>query len=398
MKLTLCTLLVAGGLSLAADKNQESLAFQRLPGERPVIESGTAETPLLVMDAMVLADGEGYHLFYSTLFCKRDGKLAFSWDTQAAAKPVEAMVSAIGYAFTADKGLTWRFRPTPVILPGENTWEKHKVETAFVVRRQDELLLFYSALGYHQGRLLDNRFQLGVSRLPLAARNIKQALLGTEETFQRLRSTPLVPFNVTETSFVNNAQEPSVVCRDGRFEVYFLGLAFSLPGEAPNHPRQKIVKIGLGRAIFDKDFKLLEQTDKPLLEGVNMPEVTYHDGRYWLFSTGFGSGQVHKGEFLQVSTSDDGVHWSKPRSILGPRQRGEFDNWAAVAPTLVRDQGSWIMFYSAFGASPADSAEFKKTVGPFALKDKRWGIFVPQVKRTVAVNLGRAVSQEPGSQ
>jgi predicted GH43/DUF377 family glycosyl hydrolase len=348
------------------------------------------------MDPMVLADREGYHLFYSTFFCKRNGKLSYSWDSQVPnTNPAEALVSAIGYAFSADKGLTWQFRPTPVFLPAENEWEKHKVETAFVVRREGELLLFYSALGYLQGRLLDNRFQLGVSRFPLAARGIKQALLGTEETFQRFRSTPLVPFNVVETSFVNNVQEPSVVCRGGRFEVYFLGIALSLPGETPDHQGQKMVKIGLGRALFDKDFRLIERTDKPLLTGVNMPEVTFHDGRYWLFATGFGNGPVHKGEFLQASTSEDGVHWSSPRPILRPRQKDEFDNWALAAPTLVRDQGQWLFFYSAFGASPAPRNDFHRRLGPFVLKDKKWEIFVPQAKRTVTVNLGRAVSQPP---
>src|SRR5204862_5512882 len=120
-----------------------------------------------------------------------------------------------------------------------------------------------------------------------------------------------------------------------------------------------------------------------------------HDGQYWLFSTGFGNGAVHKGEFLQVATSDDGVHWSKPREMLRPRQNDEFDNWALVAPTLVRDQEDWVMFYSAFGAAPAEHGDFSRTVGPFALKEKKWGIFVSQSKRTVAVNLGRAVSQIP---
>src|SRR5262245_2775231 len=357
-----CTLLYAATPGVGAENRREALALQRAPADRPVIEAGTPKTPLLVMDPMVLADWDGYHLFYSTLFAKRNGKLSYSWDAQAnRGDPAEAPVSAIGYAFSADKGLTWQFRPTPVFAPGGGAWEQHKVETAFVVRREKELLLFYSALGYLLGRLMDNRFQLGVSRFSLGARSIKQALLATEESFQRFRSTPLVPFNVTQTSFLNNVQEPSVVCRGGRFEVYFLGLALSLPGETPQHRGQKIVRIGLGRAILDKEFRLIERTDKPLLEGVNMPEVTFHDGRYWLFSTGFGSGSVHKGEYLQVCTSDDGIRWSNPRALLRPRPKDEFDNWAVVAPTLVRDQGWWVVFYSAFGASPAQRADFRST-------------------------------------
>ena len=350
----------------AADKTRETLAFRRDPLDRPVIDSGTPGRPILVMDPMVLADPEGYHLFYSTLFCECDGRRCFSWDSLAGkTDPVGPLVSAIGYAFSADKGLTWQFRSTPVFVPGENDWEKHKVETAFVVREEGQLLLFYSALGYHGGRLLDNRFQLGVSRFPLAGRGIRQSLLNTEETFARMRTTPLVPCCLTETSFLNNVQEPSVVCRDGRFEVYFLGIALALADQTPDAKGQRFVNIGLGRAVFDKSFRQIERTDKPLLKGVNMPEVTFHDGRYWLFSTGFGWGwgSVHKREFLQLSSSDDGVHWEKPRAILGPRQEQTFDNWALVAPTLVREQGQWLLFYSAFGASPAESSEFEQAGG-----------------------------------
>jgi hypothetical protein len=214
-----------------------------------------------------------------------------------------------------------------------------------------------------------------------------------------MRTTPLLPLSVTETSFLNNVQEPSVVCRDGRYEVYFLGIALALPDQTPEASGQRFVRLGLGRAVFDKSFHEMERTDKPILEGVNQPEVTFHDGRYWLFSTGFGKGTIHKGEFLQCTTSDDGVHWQAPRPILRPRQEDASDNWALVAPTLVSDQDQWLLFYSAFGASPASRADFTVQVGPFArtAKNKRWGIFVSGEKRLINVNLGRAASAAPVS-
>ena len=124
----------SSGADNAVDKTRETLAFHRVPLGRPVIDSGTSGRPVLVMDPMVLADAEGYHLFYSTFFCKSDGRVCFSWDSLAGkTDPAGPLVSAIGYAFSADKGITWQFRPTPVFLPGENDWEKYKVETAFVV-------------------------------------------------------------------------------------------------------------------------------------------------------------------------------------------------------------------------------------------------------------------------
>jgi predicted GH43/DUF377 family glycosyl hydrolase len=370
-----------------------------MPPERPVIDAGTPGMPVLVMDPMVLADAEGYHLFYSTFFCKSVGRIGISWDSIASGpESLSRLVSAIGYGFSADKGITWQLRSSPVFVPGENDWEKHKVETAFVVRRNGQLLLFYSALGNRDGHLLDNRFQLGVARLPLGARGVREALLDTGATFERFRTTPLVPFNLTETSFVNNVQEPSVVCRDGRFEVYFLGIALKLPDQTPDAKGQKFLRIGLGRAIFDEGFREIERTDKPLLEGVNMPEVTFHDGRYWLFSTGFGKGPNHKGEFLQVCSSEDGLHWQTPRAILAPQREDGFDNWALAAPTVVWDQRQLLLFYSAFGASPAKSSDFRKQVGPFSLTNRRWTIFVPQEQRTIAIDLGRAVKEvQPGS-
>jgi hypothetical protein len=256
-------------------------------------------------------------------------------------------------------------------------------------------VLFYSALGYHDGRLLDNRFQLGVSRLPLAGRGIRQALLSTQETFQRMRATPLIPLNLTKTCSVNNVQEPSVVCRDGRFEVYFLGIGFALPDQTPEAKGQKFVEIGLGRAVFDKQFRALERTDRPLLGRVNMPEVTFVDGRYWLFSTGFGNGLVHKGSFLQCSTSDDGVHWQPPRAILEARKEDAFDNWGIAAPTLVRDHAKWLLFYSAFGVSPAMPEGFRGQVGPFTLTAKKWAIRLSGENRAIGANLGRAISEAP---
>jgi hypothetical protein len=104
---------------------------------------------------------------------------------------------------------------------------------------------------------------------------------------------------------------------------------------------------------------------------------------------------VHKGEHLQLSTSDDGVHWQNTRRILAARPESTFDNWALVAPTLVRGDREWVLFYSAFGASPAEQAEMKKQVGPFALNAKKWGIFVAQDKRLIDANLGRAVADAP---
>ena len=56
-------------VSLFAGEPDVALAFKREPAERPVLGSGTAERPMIVMDACVVADAEGFHLFFTSFFC-----------------------------------------------------------------------------------------------------------------------------------------------------------------------------------------------------------------------------------------------------------------------------------------------------------------------------------------
>jgi hypothetical protein len=381
------------------------LALQRSPADSPVIGSGETGAPLLVMDPMVLKDGEGYHLFYSTFFCKDvGGQLNYSYDPHNPARcDLSQPVSAIGYAFSADRGLTWRLRPTPVLAPGVNDWERYKVETAYVVRVKDELLLFYSALGFVDGKLLNNRFQIGAAFLKLGSRTIEDALLKTPETFVRRRKEPVLPLELVKTSFFNNVQEPSVIYRQGRYELFFIGIGLTLPdkppcaGPATVCHGQSFTELGLGRAILDRDLNVVERTETPLAGTnwtLNMPEVTYRKGQYLMFSAGFGKeafGGVHRGEFIQLSTSADGLHWSRPEPVLSPRGGLQFDGWAATTPTAVWDRNQVILFYSAFGP---------RSFGRQCDMTARWGISVahkehPDQDTCIDVTLGRAVAAVP---
>lgn len=55
--------------SLFSSNPDVALVFVREPAGRPVLTSGTADTPMIVMDPCVIADADGFHLFFTSFFC-----------------------------------------------------------------------------------------------------------------------------------------------------------------------------------------------------------------------------------------------------------------------------------------------------------------------------------------
>lgn len=362
------------------------------------------------MDPNVLRDDEGTHLFYSTYFCKhQDGTYYYSWDPKNDALcSISSSISALGYAFSDDVGLTWQFRGPPVFAPGGEEWEQYKVETAFVLNNGTTLQLYYSAIGYVNGSLLDNRYQLGVSFMDLNNKTIKELLLDTDDTFQRYHSDPLIPLDTTTSSFFNNVQEPSVVFRNGLYEVFFLGLQFSLPAESADAAGQTIELIGLGMAVFDASFTLQSITTAPMDHTtwlVNIPEVRYSTdsegrGLYVLVSSSLGDGgEVHHNEYLQVSygrendgEGEGGVSWGRPSAVLKPPGGEGFNGWACTSPTLLlpppgaeqEEEEQPHVFYSAF------QSNFSSNNGACDYST-RYGIGVPD-PACLYITLGRATA------
>ena len=68
--------------SLLAGEPEISLDFVRDPSDQPVLGSGTAVTPMIVMDACVLSDADGLHLFFSTFFCRTETGLSPFWTAE----------------------------------------------------------------------------------------------------------------------------------------------------------------------------------------------------------------------------------------------------------------------------------------------------------------------------
>jgi hypothetical protein len=394
---------LVGALSLVAgcgsqDRPQENAtpqelpAFVREPADRAVISSGIAGWPSLVADPCVVADGEGYHLFYTAFFCQKpDGSFSYSWDPE---RPEGCDLGhawgATAYAFSRDRGLTWAFRATPVVQRGTVEWNGGDIETPFVARIGGRLLLFYAALG-GAGRVTpSHRYQLGAATLELGGRSISQALLQTGEAFVH-RAEPVIPADLIERNGINATQEPSVVVKDGRLEMYFVSLGLSLPDQDVVAPGQA-VSIALRRAVLDEDLALVEPPTAPLLTGAvaNIPEVRYFDGRYHLFATTTELDD-HEADEITYAVSDDGRHFSAPRTILSRRGGNAFDNWGLMAPTLVVEPEAILLFYTGW--------EAQEHVCAFTGANGRMGMAQesrPQGARCLYATLGRAVSRRNG--
>lgn len=350
----------------------------------------------MVMDPNIYVDEQGYHLIYSSYFCKQpDGDYYYSWNpANNTACDLDAYVSAMGYAFSNDTGFSWQYRGTAVLAPGGEEWEQYKVETGFLLRVNDTLQLYYSALGYVNGTLLDNRYQIGVAFLNITT-SVYDTLISDANVFQRLHPDPLIPYNLVTSCFTNNVQEPSVVFRNNTYEVYFLGIEYSEPSQSADAAGQTIELLGLGRVVFDLNFSVISNiTTAPMANTtwlVNIPEVRYAD-TYTLVSASLGTGgQVHEGEFVQLSSSSDGISWTVPVSALTPPMgTNMFDNWAVTSPTIHQNGEQLTLFYSAFYD---DNSTYVDTDGTsFCNYVVRYGIPVPDPPSCVYVALGRALT------
>jgi hypothetical protein len=361
-------------------------SFVRDPGDRPVVLSGVADWPSLVADPSIIADGEGYHLFYTAFFCREpDGSWSFSWDPQRAqACDLNQAFGTTAYAFSSDGGRSWEFRRTPVIPKGAEPWNDGDIETPFVSRVADRLYVFYCALGSREGAALHNRYQLGVATLDLGGRSIREALLATDETLVH-RQEPIVAADLVERYGINNAQEPSVVVRDGRFELYFVSLGLAKPAEDVTAPGQEL-SLALRLLRLDETLSPLEPPSAPLATGgtANITEVRFFDGRYHLFAT-TAELDGHENDEITYSVSGDGLHFTAPTTILR-RRDGAFDNWGLMAPTVVVEPDSVVLFYTAWEAQEHRC----QITGP----DGRMGMSQQSGSgaRCLYATLGRAVS------
>lgn len=366
-----------------------NLVFNRDPAGQSVISSGSAGWPIFPTDPGVIADSEGYHLFYTSYFCNANGTYYYSWDVgNLAACNILDAVATVGYAFSSDGGFTWQFRGRPVVMPGPEPWQSGDLETPHAALLGDTLYLFYSATGAFAGQPFPDRYQIGVATLDLHGGTIRQRLLAEDAEFTR-RPQPLLPYNTTATAFDNDTQEPSVVVRDGRLELFYIGVRLAkpqLPGEATG---QSVLGYGLARAVFASNLSLLEAADAYLLPGANITEVKYFDSAYYVFSTTGTNGEFHRHERIELYRSSDGAAFSSPVDLLLPQT--SFDSWGLMAPTVVVNDNEVVMFYT--GWSSVDHPCFPEPLPP----DTRFGRPSDDGATCIHGAIGRSVAVRSGT-
>ncbi|MBI4342461.1 MAG: hypothetical protein HY599_03730 [Candidatus Omnitrophica bacterium] len=339
------------------------------------------------VDPGVYVDHEGYHLFYSTPFCRRVHDYTFSFDpAHPTACDRTRTITSIAYAFSRDAGLTWEFRQGPAVLPGDSGFDAGRIETAAAFRLGDTLYLAYSADGERGGRKFTARYQIGVARLSLSRHSVREAMMDESRQFER-RTTPLLPFDLRPGRFDNNVQEPSVVIGPDGWFLYYVALGWRLPDEPIEAAGQHIVSIGLGRAELDEHLNVVSRSASPLLGGVNTTEVRYFNDAYHLFGSTLGSGEGHRNEAISYATSPDGVHWTSPRVILSPGSVPGFNDWGLMAPTAAVEPNRLVLFYTAFGTV----SRACQTVGPAGRFGFPWG----DGSRCMFATTARAISALP---
>lgn len=320
-----------------------SLEFRRTPAERPSLGSGAFDTPMMVMDPCVITDQEGQHLFFSTVYCETENGLSPFWRPENGEQfDIRKLVTGISYAFSENRGESWTVRKKPLLLPAKKGWDDYRVETATAIVHDHTLHLFYCA----DGKELPARYQIGEVSLKLTNQSLRQTLQDESVTLARRRDSPLLAANYRKSSFHNNLQEPSVLFRKGRFELYFVGLQLTRPADSMEAPGQDMSRIGMGRAILDDNLKVLEISAAPVVDLANIIEVKPSGNELIAFTTLAATGPAHQGERIGYRTSKDGINWSRAREVLAPRA-GQFDNWGCMSGTVVKDKDGWVLYYTA---------------------------------------------------
>ncbi len=342
--------LIAGCVANRASHAADELQFRKTRN----VPAGVAGNPIMFWDPFVLREGPKVHIFFGTIFGQRQGRAHVSWnpeDPSECAFKDEELFFSIGYGFLDERqGPTIRFRPTPVIYPGKaGAWDDYYVETPSLVRKDDTYHLFYSAFP----RAKAKRYQIGAATLNLGnGESLEQTLLPGEQLFKRFGKGPILPPSRTGSDFDrDNTQEPSILYRNGRFELYYLGIKATKPNSSeriddlPLAAGSQFQEIGFGRILLDdklgripseNDHQAFLSTrfEKTGIVGdlVNIPQVIFHDGRYHMFYAPLdGTGPNHKDSYIAYRSSVDGVDWSEPRRLLS-KGEGQEDNWGLMAP------------------------------------------------------------------
>lgn len=204
--------------------------------------------------------------------------------------------------------------------------------------------------------------------------------------FERINpQVPLIPGS-SLGHFDMNTQEPSIIYRNGNFEVYYVGLEFNKDIPLDNlQDLAGLLGVDLGKAVFDRDYNLISRTPTLLLKGINTIEVNEFNSKDCMFYTTFGDNDgVHGGEEIAYRISNDqGKTWSDETIILSKGNDYPFNNRSVLASTVFNDGKDLYMFYTASEVGDIDIC--------YSAPQERWGVPINNESQCNYLTLGRAV-------
>ncbi len=267
-------------------------------------------------DPTIYRDGDTLRMYYTSLFLSDTlGKLIIS-----GAKSMDGLNWQIMDGDLNEESIALDYRP--------NEWDKH-LETAEVVRTDNEILLYYS--GYpiepqEQNTVIGNG-EIGLAR----------SVDGV--TFERVKSEPILTRGTQDAKDYNALFSPTVVLDNGTYYMLYTGWCI----DSCNKPF-----IGLLGATSPDGINWVKQQEPVLFGGqVNLEWVGYTlaeadlvkgpDNKYYLFFTGENG--------IGVARSDQpfGPWDVYPYPILVKDQSWESSE--IVAPSVIIENGKVRLWY-----------------------------------------------------
>jgi predicted GH43/DUF377 family glycosyl hydrolase len=292
-----------------------SLTWTKYPGNPVVPEFPVGSWNHWKSDPFVMKDGDLYRMWYGT---NRNG-----------AK------TEIGYAESAD-GITWVHAPESVVFLGENgDWDDEDVETPTVVKHQGIYHLWYSGRGEPEGTNPITR--------PDAAIRIGHATSWDGITWYKDSNNPVVRvgFPIIGWDWLG-AAEPSVIVRDGVFEMWYTGVTIK--------SGRLFLQIGFATSPDGTNWE--KYSGNPVLSldiknGITTASVIYNDPYYELWAVLFDERRGLPSGPVGYATSLDGVNWDiSPEIELSKGDRPAWDWWGIFGPTVLLDDGVYKMWYT----------------------------------------------------
>ncbi|MBT3222328.1 MAG: hypothetical protein HN348_24915 [Proteobacteria bacterium] len=260
-----------------------------------------------------------------------------SWDSRALMMPTKVdfngeqllffagtddEVYHIGFARRVDDDHAWtKFHDNPIIsadkLNGQE-WDFFAQNTPEALVVGEELWLYYN------GRSDEDR---GLS--------IGLATSDDMVSFEHLDTPVLTPSGIPGSFDENGVAHPSVVVRDGIFEMWFASGT-----------------LQIGYAISEDGLNFTRYCNNPVLKGtidsweqgsVKAPEVVWDGEMYWMTYSGCGKGCFQVG----WASSADGLHWARAEHpILVPQPDPAWNSLAISGADVDRVGDEWRFYYA----------------------------------------------------